>query len=201
MFIFIYMQTRSERNRRYYLKNKEKISLRIKEYHKTNKEKIKNKHNKYLDENKDKRKETCKKYYKKNEDKIKEYQEYNKKNRNKYSKNRRKVDIVFKLKNGIATSIRKSLKEDGFKKKNRTHDILGCSIVDFKIYLELKFEPWMTWDNYGKYNGEKDFGWDIDHIIPTSSVKTEGEIIKLNHYTNLQPLCSYVNRYIKRDNI
>ena len=195
------MQTRSERNRRYYLKNKEKISLRIKEYHKTNKEKIKNKHNKYLDENKDKRKETCKKYYKKNEDKIKEYQEYNKKNRNKYSKNRRKVDIVFKLKNGIATSIRKSLKEDGFKKKNRTHDILGCSIVDFKIYLELKFEPWMTWDNYGKYNGEKDFGWDIDHIIPTSSVKTEGEIIKLNHYTNLQPLCSYVNRYIKRDNI
>jgi len=45
----------------------------------------------------------------------------------------------------------------------------------------------MNFDNYGKYNGEFNFGWDIDHIIPTSSAKTEEEIIKLNHYTNLKP--------------
>jgi len=49
----------------------------------------------------------------------------------------------------------------------------------------------MSWDNQGKY-------WDIDHIIPVSSAKTEEEIIKLNHYTNLQPLESYYNRHIKR---
>jgi hypothetical protein len=56
----------------------------------------------------------------------------------------------------------------------------------------------MTWDNYGLYNGELNYGWDVDHIIPLSSVKTEEELIKLNHYTNLQPLCSKINRYIKR---
>jgi hypothetical protein len=28
----------------------------------------------------------------------------------------------------------------------------------------------------------------MDHIIPISSAKTEEEIIKLNHYTNFQPL-------------
>ena len=40
----------------------------------------------------------------------------------------------------------------------------------------------MSWDNYGRD------GWHIDHIIPLSSTKIKEEIIKLNHYTNLQPL-------------
>jgi hypothetical protein len=59
----------------------------------------------------------------------------------------------------------------------------------------------MTWENKGLYNGELNYGWDVDHIIPLSSVETEEEIIKLNHYTNLQPLCSKVNRDIKKDNV
>lgn len=58
----------------------------------------------------------------------------------------------------------------------------------------------MTWDNYGKYSkGFENFGWDIDHIIPISSAKTTDEVLLLNHYTNLRPLCSYINRYIKKD--
>jgi hypothetical protein len=56
----------------------------------------------------------------------------------------------------------------------------------------------MTWDNYGLYNGELNYGWDIDHIKPVSSAKTISELIGLNHYTNLQPLCSKVNRDIKK---
>ena len=59
----------------------------------------------------------------------------------------------------------------------------------------------MNWENYGLYNGELNYGWDIDHIIPNSSALTEDEFIKLNHYTNLQPLCSKVNRHIKRDKL
>ena len=57
----------------------------------------------------------------------------------------------------------------------------------------------MTWDNKGMYNGELNYGWDIDHIIPISSAKTEDDLYILNHYTNLQPLCSKVNRDIKKD--
>ena len=59
----------------------------------------------------------------------------------------------------------------------------------------------MNWDNYGLYNGELDYGWDLDHIIPISSAKTEEDIIRLNHYTNLQPLCSKTNRDIKKDKL
>jgi len=51
-----------------------------------------------------------------------------------------------------------------------------------KKYLEDKFSEGMTWDNKGFY------GWHIDHIIPLSSAKNEEDIIRLSHYTNLQPL-------------
>jgi hypothetical protein len=71
----------------------------------------------------------------------------------------------------------------------------------FIIHIERQFESWMTWDNYGKYNGEFRYGWDIDHIIPISSVKNKEEIININHYTNLQPLCSKINREIKKDKL
>jgi hypothetical protein len=57
----------------------------------------------------------------------------------------------------------------------------------------------MTWENRGLYNGELNYGWDIDHIIPLSSAITEDDVYKLNHHKNLQPLCSYTNRYIKKD--
>ena len=57
----------------------------------------------------------------------------------------------------------------------------------------------MNWDNYGLYNGEENYGWDLDHIVPVSSAQCEEDIYRLNHHSNIQPLCSYVNRYVKRD--
>ena len=94
-----------------------------------------------------------------------------------------------------------SVKRNGYSKKTKTHQILGCSFEEFRDHIEKQFEPWMNWGNHGKYNGQPNFGWDFDHIIPHSSAVTEEEVIKLNHYTNLQPLCSHINRDIKRDNI
>jgi hypothetical protein len=48
--------------------------------------------------------------------------------------------------------------------------------------LEKQFISGMTWENYGYY------GWHVDHKIPLASAKTKEELIKLCHYTNLQPL-------------
>ena len=116
----------------------------------------------------------------------------------KYYVERRKTDTLFKLKSSISRLIRTSISRFGFKKTSKTYEILGCTYEEFKNHLESKFEPWMSWDNKGLYNGELNYGWDIDHVKPLSSANSEEDIIKLNHFSNYQPLCSKVNRDIKR---
>jgi len=187
-----------------YEKNKDKIKERVKNYRLNNIEKVKDRKKKYYEANKD----VILAKNKLNEDKKIKRKEYDNKNRESkneyqklYFKNRRENDPIFKLSNNLRGLINISIKNNGHKKKSKTKDMLGCSFEEFKIYLESKFESWMSWENYGKYNGELNYGWDIDHIIPSSSAKTEEELLKLNHYTNLQPLCSYTNRYIKSNNI
>ena len=91
------------------------------------------------------------------------------------------------------------MKRHGYSKKSRSYEILGCSFEMFKERIESLWQPWMNWDNYGKYNGTPNYGWDIDHITPLSSAKIEQDVINLNHYSNLQPLCSYINRDVKRN--
>ena len=74
------------------------------------------------------------------------------------------------------------LKSNNITKKNKTFDIVGCTPEFLKEHLENKFKEGMSWENHDLY------GWHIDHIIPLSSAKTEEEIYKLCHYSNLQPL-------------
>ena len=153
------------------------------------------------------RNEKSKKYHKLNRDRInqvsKVYRESNKDKirdlQNNYRIERKKVDSTYKLKNSIRRSINNAFSRNGYPKSSKTYEILGCSFEEFKEHLESQFKDWMSWDNYGKYNGKEYYGWDIDHIIPVSSGINENEVIQLNHFTNLQPLCSHINRDIKRD--
>jgi len=131
----------------------------------------------------------------------KEYQQKNKEKRNLYLSERRNNDPLFKLITNVRNLIYNSFYYNGYSKKSKTQDLLGCSFEEFKNHLESKFENWMNWDNRGAYNGEFNYGWDIDHIIPLSSAKTENDLIELSHYTNLHPLCSKINRDIKKNNI
>lgn len=105
------------------------------------------------------------------------------------------------IKERIQSLICNSFIKKSIIKEELIPNILGCTYEEFKIHIENQFQPWMSWDNYGKYNGELNFGWDFDHIIPISSATSEEEIIKLNHYTNFQPLCSKTNRYIKKNKL
>ena len=180
---------RISRNRieRYHL-NKDFFALKASNYYRENKEKIKIKSNLYYENNKEAKLEY-----------QKEYQIKNKDRRNTYLSERRQNDPLFRLITNVRNLIYNSFYYNGYSKNSKTEELLGCSFEELKDYLESKFEPWMNWDNRGLYSGEFNYGWDIDHVIPISCAITEGDLYKLNHYTNLQPLCSYVNRVIKRD--
>jgi len=185
--------------------NMERIKLNKREKYQENKADILSKQKKYKEINSNRIKEYQKRYRDTNKEKKKEYQiAYRIKNRNRrneYLSKRKKEDVLFNITCNIRISINNSFRRLGFSKNSKTEKILGCSFENLKEYLESKFEPWMTWENKGLYNGELNYGWDIDHIIPLSSANTEEDIIKLNHYTNLQPLCSKINRDIKSDSL
>lgn len=212
-----------EISKQYYIKNREERLDYDKKYRKDNKDKIieknrlknlnnKEERKKYYNDNREKIKEKNKNYYLDKKEKIKERnKKYKSENRELYNNNYKiklKSNILFNLSEGIRSLIKNSFKNKGFKKFSRTEDILGISYNEFKEYLESKFENWMNYENRGLYNGEFNYGWDIDHIIPLSSIDnnlSEGErikrLIELNHYTNLQPLCSKINRDIKRNSL
>lgn len=175
--IYNNLESTKERQSEWKESNKNHLTEYIKEYRINNVEKIS---------------EINKRYYIKNKEKILDREKV-------YKSSKYKSDILYRLICIIRSNINYSLRNSGYLKESKTQEILGCSFEDFKLYLESKFESWMTWDNQGLYNGELNYGWDIDHIVPISSAQTEQEILKLNNYENLQPLCSKINRDIKRN--
>ena len=190
-------------------RNKEKD----KEYRERNKDKVKPvpkdlkklRNDRYYSQNKEKVKKMASDYYLNNRDRKlnyqKEYQTKNKDKRNAYLTERRNNDPLFRLITSIRNLIYNSFYYNGYVKKSKTNEILGCTFEELKSHLENRFEDWMTWENKGAYNGEFDYGWDIDHIVPLSTAKSEEDILRLSHFTNLQPLCSKVNRDIKKNNL
>jgi len=109
---------------------------------------------------------------------------------NEYQKKYREEPIN-KLASNLRSLILNSLKNKGFRKKSKTHKILGC-----------EYNFFAKWLNYNKHNK----GLHIDHIVPVSLAITQNEIELLNHYSNFQLLKSTENmikgnRYIYNKNL
>ncbi len=132
----------------------------------------------YLKTDKANRRITAKAWEFRNKDRLLDAKrEYS---RAKYASNPR-----YRLSLNISTLIRVSLIEKGFSKIGRTHEILGCDWEFFKTHIEKQFTKGMSWDNRSE--------WQIDHITPLATAKTEAEVIALNHFTNLRPLWAAEN--------
>jgi hypothetical protein len=94
-----------------------------------------------------------------------------------YQQERKKNHLPTKIRNNISSRLNRALKHHGGKSCS-VIKYLGCSIKEYILYLESKFQEGMTWDNYGSE-------WHIDHIKPLS---TDYSDLSLHHYTNTQPL-------------
>jgi hypothetical protein len=166
--------------------NKDKIKLQKKDYREANKDRLKLRKNDYRQANKDKVKLQRKVYWECNKDKfkdkIKAYQKANKDKRNSYIKNKKKTNIQYKLSCNLRNRLNSAV-NGNYKSGSAVKD-LGCSVEEFKSYLESKFQPGMSWDNWTKD------GWHIDHIKPLTSfdLTDRNQLLEACHYTNLQPL-------------
>ena len=175
----------------YQRNNFEKIKKQKKEYfkkyRKRNIEYIKEKDKKYREAHREEAKEYSKKYREAHKVYFKEYnKKYFKKNKRKYKKRKKEKTIedkqIIKFKQQLRCLISKSFSRKKYIKKESTEKILGCSFEEFYKHLLLTYK-----NNYGcDYNRIEKVH--IDHIIPLATAKTEEEVIKLNHYTNLQLL-------------
>jgi hypothetical protein len=101
--------------------------------------------------------------------------------------NRERNNINF----GLACRIRKRLL-DALKAKNNRPDCsavrhLGCSIPEFRAYIEEQFLDGMSWERRSE--------WHLDHRRPLASFNlTDTEQCRIAcHYTNYQPLWAKQN--------
>lgn len=179
------------RSREYARNNKEKVLANKRDYYNKNRDEILTEKREYYNQNKEICNKKSKEYRVKNKESLNEYnREYAKTHReeiNKYVKLKKSEDICYKLSMILRKRTRNFIKSKGIKKSLRFEQYIGCSLNELKLYLESLFQPGMSWENYG-YSG-----WHIDHKIPLKSSKTENELYKLCHYTNLQPLWALDN--------
>lgn len=102
-----------------------------------------------------------------------------------YVREKRKKDPLFKLKGDIRKIIGRCLRNNGYTKRSKTYNILGCTFDELFNHIEKQFVEGMSWENRNE--------WHIDHIVPIAFGNTEEEIILINHYTNLRPLWAVDN--------
>lgn len=164
----------AEAKRKWKEVNKDRIAETCKKWRASNPDRYLEAVRRWQRNNKDRHVENGRKYQEANRERVAKY----KKN---YEKERRANNSLFKLSGNIRNLIRNSFNNKGWSKATRTQSILGCDFVTLEAHListALK--------NYGYWLDCQEYH--IDHIIPVSSATTEEELLKLNHYTNLQYL-------------
>ena len=100
--------------------------------------------------------------------------------RNKREKLKRNLDPLVSMRTRYRCRMLVFMKRNGYSKPSKTQEMLGCDWNHLKAHLESQFVDGMSWDNRHL--------WHVDHIIPLASATSEEDLIRLNHYTNLQPL-------------
>lgn len=108
------------------------------------------------------------------------------------SQRRWRTDVQYRLSMYLRSRLSVLLKKRGGSKTCATQQLCGCSFQELRRYIEIQWEPGMTWDNWGRDN----HCWQIDHKVPVSTfdLRDPDQQKLCFHYTNLQPLWAPENR-------
>ena len=165
----------TEGSRRYRAANKEKVTETLRKWWQANREKQRE----YYEANKERKFENLRKWKKENKERVREIDR-------RYQRKRRTTNPLYKLSRNIRSLIKQSLMKQGYLNSARTASILGCDFETLQIHLiDSAISNYGYWSECEAYH--------IDHIIPLASAKDEAEIIRLNHYSNLQYLYPHHN--------
>lgn len=153
----------------------EQLEIKKKEWAKKSYENSKDKRKTYFDGRKDLKKEYDRVYREKNRDRL----------RAQY-KHRLETNIQAKLSYKLRCRIKDAMRDyaRGKRKAGSAVRDLGCTTAQLLIHLESKFQPGMTWENWGIN------GWHIDHIKPLAlfDLTIKEDFLAAANYKNLQPL-------------
>jgi hypothetical protein len=204
-------QTKEERNaymREWRKQNKDKISEQNKKYRDAHKAEAKEYHKAWRDKNRDHLNELQREKYKENPQAFKDRKEryiashiekvkdsrhrYKVENRQKctdYQRNKRHSDPVYKFRSSFTHLMSLYRRKSGYTGSKGTWEMVGCDFDTFLKHIQSQFEDGMTMEKYGHREG----CWNIDHIVPISTAKTDEDIERLNHYSNLRPMWAIDN--------
>lgn len=199
-----------------------------KQYRDEHKREAKEYQKKYQEDNKEELTEYKKQWYEDNKEEIKEagvlYRQthkeeikirnkiYNTNNKGKINRKKNirikklwKEDPIFRLRSRISNAVGYALRTRGSSKRGHSiMEYLGYTMPDLKEHIETLFEPWMNWDNWGKYdpktwndNDQATWKWQLDHIIPQSALPFKSmkskNFKKCWSLENLRPLSAKQN--------
>lgn len=106
--------------------------------------------------------------------------------------NKRKRPSISRIVHNLKNRYSDIVKKYEFTDVTPFDEVLGIDRNGFQGYIENRFRDGMTWNNYGDY-------WVIDHILPMNLIRGYDDLIRLNHYSNLQPLLNGENLKKSKD--
>lgn len=201
------MKDRNEYFRQYRATNREKLALKNKTWWANNPTKSREYARKRREQNPDENKlkmqvwraanpERAKEigregYYRNHEKRLASRKRYKTKRTNqlrerqrKWMTKKRQTDPIFAMITNFRSRLYLVLK--GKSKSASTMRLLGCSIDDFRIYIESLFESGMSWTNYGNKKGQ----WSCDHFMPFAifDLSKPEHQRRCCHFSNLRPM-------------
>ena len=189
-----------------YQDNKERYRARREQHYQENKDRILKENALKRYEKKEENSRSKARYYQENKEIIKEKKRIERvekrkeisDRRRKKDKERRASDPSFRFKTTLSSRIAGCLGGNKYgKKTNQILSFLGYSVDDLKIHLEGQFQEGMSWDNYGKPNGNFHAGWALEHKEPVCSFSfssiEDDDFRKCWALSNLRPMWALEN--------